>query len=356
MELVGPKRRTLCGTAFSAAFAVGVMVVAFWGFIIRDYKILQVVYACHALVLLGHWWLVDESIRWLWGQGRTKEAIDIVEKGVKVNGTHFDRNKVRQRAPLKDDEVQETKGIADLFKKPVIRGRALMVAFVWFANSLVYYGLSLNTGSLMGNPFLMLFFVGLAEVPGYILVILLVDKTGRRSLCAALLIIGGVACLIVSFLQQGLTVTGLVMLGKMAIAGSFAITYNYTAELFPTVVRNSAVGLGACSARFSGMLTPMITLLDTLGTQVPTLIFGSVSILAALLTLFLPETLNKEMPQTMEDGERFGRGDTGYRTCMNCVAGKSEKGHHYNRENNLEVTERLNGVPLTSNGVSPNLA
>jgi len=47
----------------------------------------------------------------------------------------------------------------------------------------------------------------------------------------------------------------------MGIAGSFAIIYNYTAELFPTVIRNSAVGFGACSARFSGMLTPLIKLL-----------------------------------------------------------------------------------------------
>lgn len=31
-----------------------------------------------------------------------------------------------------------------------------------------------------------------------------------------------------------MAVTTLVMVGKMAIAGSFAIIYNYTAELFPT--------------------------------------------------------------------------------------------------------------------------
>jgi len=69
-----------------------------------------------------------------------------------------------------------------------------------------------------------------------------------------------------------------------------------------------------------------------------------VSIIAALLTLLLPETLNKEMPQTMEDGEHFGRGDTGYKTCLNCLRGKNkDKG-----ENNLEVTQRLNGLSPTS--------
>jgi MFS transporter, OCT family, solute carrier family 22 (organic cation transporter), member 16 len=56
-------------------------------------------------------------------------------------------------------------------------------------------------------------------------------------------------------------VTSIVMLGKFFIAGSFAIIYNYTAELFPTVIRNTALGIGSMCARLSGALTPLIGLL-----------------------------------------------------------------------------------------------
>jgi len=51
------------------------------------------------------------------------------------------------------------------------------------------------------------------------------------------------------------------MIAKAAIAGSFAVLYNYSAELFPTVIRNSAIGICSMSARMGGALTPQITLL-----------------------------------------------------------------------------------------------
>lgn len=51
------------------------------------------------------------------------------------------------------------------------------------------------------------------------------------------------------------------MVAKIAMAGCFAVIYNWSAELFPTVVRTSAVGLCTMAARFGGMLTPQITLL-----------------------------------------------------------------------------------------------
>lgn len=54
---------------------------------------------------------------------------------------------------------------------------------------------------------------------------------------------------------------------------------------------------------------------DSLDKRIPTLVFGGVAIVAAFMGLFLPETLHKELPQSLEDGENFGKGDTAFRAC-----------------------------------------
>lgn len=41
----------------------------------------------------------------------------------------------------------------------------------------------------------------------------------------------------------------------------------------------------------------------------PMLILGVISFITATLVLFLPETLGRDLPQTLIQGEDFGRGD-----------------------------------------------
>lgn len=56
MEMIGPSKRTVCGITFQGVFAIGIMVVSFWASLIKDYRLLQVVYGAHSLLLIGHWW------------------------------------------------------------------------------------------------------------------------------------------------------------------------------------------------------------------------------------------------------------------------------------------------------------
>ena len=39
----------------------------------------------------------------------------------------------------------------------------------------------------------------------------------------------------------------------------------------------------------------------------PIIIFGTSAVVAGALSLFLPETLHQGLPETMEDGEQFGK-------------------------------------------------
>ena len=46
--------------------------------------------------------------------------------------------------------------------------------------------------------------------------------------------------------------------GKFGAAASFSIVYLYTAELYPTVVRSTAIGLCSMMARIGGILAPQV--------------------------------------------------------------------------------------------------
>jgi OCT family organic cation transporter-like MFS transporter 4/5 len=48
------------------------------------------------------------------------------------------------------------------------------------------------------------------------------------------------------------------LIGKTGAAGAFASIYVYSAELFPTTVRNSGIGASSCAARLGAMAAPII--------------------------------------------------------------------------------------------------
>ena len=61
--------------------------------------------------------------------------------------------------------------------------------------SMVYYGLSLNTGNLGGDFYLNFTLSGLVEFPAYTLCLLLLDRIGRKFLHFIVMVLGGLACI-----------------------------------------------------------------------------------------------------------------------------------------------------------------
>ncbi|CAH2047294.1 unnamed protein product, partial [Iphiclides podalirius] len=135
MEIVGSSKRTACGVAFQAAFALGIMLVAGWGALIDNRQILQIVYGLHSLLLIPHIWIMDESPRWLWAQGRAKEAVDIVQRALKFNRSDEVLDKAQLVSKGKVEASKDTDapsaGTMDLFKTPNLRIKTINVCFCW---------------------------------------------------------------------------------------------------------------------------------------------------------------------------------------------------------------------------------
>ena len=60
------------------------------------------------------------------------------------------------------------------------------------------------------------------------------------------------------FLDLQWLTTTFAMIGKIGASAGFSMVFQYSAELFPTVVRNAGMGSSSCVARIGGMIAPYV--------------------------------------------------------------------------------------------------
>ncbi|KAF3841146.1 hypothetical protein F7725_007008 [Dissostichus mawsoni] len=78
--------------------------------------------------------------------------------------------------------------------------------YTWrqMAINIGYFGLSLNTSNLSGNPFMNCFLSATTEVPAYVVSTVLLKKCPRRALLSSFLVIGGGVLLLIQFIPEDL--------------------------------------------------------------------------------------------------------------------------------------------------------
>ena len=73
------------------------------------------------------------------------------------------------------------------------------------------------------------------------------------------------------------------------------------AELFPTLIRSTAVGLGATASKVGGLAAPFIAGLATFENYIPLLVFGTSSVIGGILAVMLPESVGAPLPQNLSE-------------------------------------------------------
>ncbi|XP_067321768.1 solute carrier family 22 member 15-like isoform X5 [Anolis sagrei] len=259
-EYVGKSFWALTGSLTNLTFAVGIAIYALLGFYIREWRLLAFVSNSPGLFFFLLSFMLPESPRWLYCQGRTTEAESILQHIALGNGKEGLAVKLKQcKATVERDD--SAPGILNLVKHPVLRWRTVILMYIW---------------------------------------------SGRRKSTVAFLIFAGFACIFTMCLPENaegffFNPSILALYGKLTVSAAFNIIYIYTSELYPTAVRNAGLGVCSMTCRFGGILAPFVPSLKILGPSVPFVAFGISGLSAGFLTLLLPETLNKPIAETIED-------------------------------------------------------
>ncbi|CAJ1063492.1 solute carrier family 22 member 4-like [Xyrichtys novacula] len=299
-ELLSKTMRVIFTTLGAFLFyCIGYMTLPWIAYGIREWRTLLAVLATTSVIYIPLWWFIPESPRWLITQGRVEEAEAIVRDAAR-------KNKVEAPAVIfKESEARpptKTYTMLDILKSQNIRCITLMCLLLWMAINIGYFGLSLNTSNLSGDPFMNCFLSAAAEVPAYVVSTWLLKKCPRRVLLSTFLIIGGGVLLLIQFIPDSLQSVALAleMTGKFGFTMAFSIVYIYTAEIYPTVLRNVGMGMCSSAARIGSITAPYVIYLGTYNKILPYILMGSLTIASSVVNFFLPETLSKDLPETVE--------------------------------------------------------
>ncbi|XP_046556209.1 organic cation transporter protein-like isoform X1 [Haliotis rubra] len=314
MEIVGRSKRMWAGVAMNLFWSAGNMVSALTAYLFRDWKTRQLIVSIPAVVF-AYLYFIPESPRWLLKHGRSEEAKVIVANIAKKNKVQIDTNILNEVDVEKEEAKQEP--FWKLLKSSVMMRRMTIICYNWFAVGMGFFGLSMNVTNLSGNIYLNFFLFIVAEALAYISCFFLMDHVGRKVLLCISLSLTGTACILplipvlVADTPEKWAINTLAIIGNMCASAAMCTVYTFTAELMPTTSRTFGMSMSSICCRVGSLLSPYIVDLTMyisgrFGQILPMLIFGGITILAALLSLLLPETLNKKLPETIKEAEMLG--------------------------------------------------
>ncbi|XP_044259279.1 solute carrier family 22 member 3-like [Tribolium madens] len=308
VELVGPKRRILISTLLSSSYTLGEVFVAGLAWKFQDWRLIIYFLYGPPLFLFAYFWIIPESIRWNLSKGKIEEAKETLKRVAKVNGKEISEHSLEKL--FKVSQVKTQDSFFDVFKSPILVCRLVVCFFCWITCSFLFFGLTLNSIDLAGDPYLDFILTTLVEIPAYFACIYLVDKLGRKRSLSGSFFLTGISCCLFTFIPKGSPNVSLFLwlLAKFGSTAAYTVIFVITSELFPTPLRHSLVGACSTFSTIGSMVAPQTPLLAQIWDPLPTILYTIMAVIAGFLTLLFPETRDVRLPDTIEEAVRIGKG------------------------------------------------
>lgn len=162
------------------------------------------------------------------------------------------------------------------------------MALIWLCCAHTFFGVNQYIGRLQGNLYVNVILSAASLAPAIILCVFANLYLKRKVSVVAFFLTAAISLILLSFTTDESASLALAIIGQIGMYTAFVTVYLYASEVFPTVIRNSAMGFASVFARFGGFIAPFVV---NIGEEwISIIIFSSVACFAAILCSFLPET------------------------------------------------------------------
>ncbi|CAK1585492.1 unnamed protein product [Parnassius mnemosyne] len=294
VELVSGKWVTIAGVCNFFPLPLAYIIVSLLSLLLPNWRDLQLALSLPGCLLLILWFVLPESPRWLIGRGRTQEAKEIIVKAAKFNRREIPEELDKMLMMSKPETEAEQPSVLMLFKG-VLLMRTFCLFLAWFSMTIAYYGLLLNIGNLnLGNLHVTSIILAVVEIPAIAVSIPILLKAGRKIPIFISMLVCGLACVAselfsMSFDDDWILIACL-MVGKFAIGSTNMMMPIFTAELYPTLIRNLGVGASQVSAGLALICIPYLWELTALNEHLPMVTIAALSAVGGGIVLLLPNT------------------------------------------------------------------
>lgn len=194
-----------------------------------------------------------------------------------------------------------------LFTESNLRKNILIMMFVWLIHSYSFYGVSQYIFYLTGNVNINVLVSGLVCLLATLLAIPLLKFLKRKIIIIATCLICSLCLLIITFVPNGYGLVALGCIGLLCSFTMFVVIYLYCCEIFPTIVRNTSLGLSLMMARIGATTAPQVLEIRPHCTWCVPIVFCCFPLIAAVICIFLPETKGRDLMTTIEESEALGK-------------------------------------------------
>lgn len=197
MELVRPESRVLAGACLYTSLSTGYVTLGLLAWAVPNWRHLIRVLYIPQLLTISYLWIMSESVRWYISKGRYEDSKKALETIARVNKKHISDKSLeilrknaeeKNQAKLLQEKKQkqnEPSLIVLLFQYKTMLLRCLVTPFMWISFTLIYHGLTINAVDISGNKYVNFMAVAAAQIPGFWISFLLLDKIGRKAVLVA---------------------------------------------------------------------------------------------------------------------------------------------------------------------------